>query len=181
MTTTNTTLVITLDDGTTAPMTPPRELGEAFAAIITEALSWDEQKRNNINAIADDDLIDLTDEIDIVNFALIEADLGWSCTFGDSDDDDALAALPYVTTLSDKWSEGAAAVASAVLARDLGLVSEMTFNAITGWWLAAGLTLPEPYAHAPEWAIDLSHALNRAKVINHQRYGTQGWPLATLI
>ncbi len=183
---TTTPIVIKLDDGTTEPMTPPAELGAAFAAVIAEVLTWDDARR-----AASEDLweawlpddpnahMEWDERGDQVTVDLHDAGLGWSCAFGDPDPDgDARPESgPYVDTLRDHKMYAVAYVAEAVLARDLGLIARDTFDYLTAWWVAAGLPLPDPrpgYAFAAD-AIEIKA---RARHLYHTRYDVAGWPMA---
>jgi hypothetical protein len=184
-----TTILIDMGDGTTAPMTPPGDLGDAFAAIIAEALSWDEAHRTAMNAryTAATAAVGFVDAVGRIFTVLSRAGLFWSGEFGE--DNMPPEAGPYIDTLCRKWSVGAAEVAAAVLARDLRLVTEADFTTITGWWTAAGLKLPDPGYSAMRlqgihddtivYAADPAEADRHAKHLVDDRYRIPGWPLTS--
>lgn len=180
-------LVIDLDDGRTAPMTPPDTLGEAFAAVIAETLSWDSDRRaalSDRHAAAEDEpgFMEASDRVDA---NLYRAGLAWSCQFGD--EGEPPEAGPYIDTLREEWSRGAADVAAAVLARDLRLITEPDFTTLTGWWTAAGLPLPDAgytalrLAHAGDsavlWAENQDDVERNAAELDSERYRIPGWPM----
>ncbi len=80
MTAVNTIIVIRLADGRTLPMTPPAELGAAFAAVIADAVSWTPERRLQIDDVYEYALFGDTDEgwVDTYDAASdrIEAALG---------------------------------------------------------------------------------------------------------
>jgi hypothetical protein len=200
-------ITIDLGDGRTAPMTPPAELGGAFAAVIAEALSWDDARRAEIEGIyraaeeqahaarngetvvdscgryrpAGDGLDAAADRIEVT----VDDLFGWSCQFGEPEDPDEPAspeAGPYIDTLRGNDMSGAAVVAAAVLARDLHLVTEADFNTATGWWVAAGLPLPpaRPTPGASIFADDADDVAQNAADLRSNEYRITGWPIAAV-
>jgi hypothetical protein len=174
-----TAVVIELEDGVTHPMTPPAELGEAFAAVIATALSLSPADRVEIEQKQIDSIPDgedaywrLTDEI---HETLEDAGLAWSCQFGEPDH--PAEAGPYIDTLRDHDMTGASYVAAAVLARDLGLIVEADFAAVTAWWVAAGLPLPPPSTvTGAGFAADAAQVKQNAADLSSNRYRMAGWP-----
>jgi hypothetical protein len=130
------TIAIDLGDGRTVPLSPPAELGVAFSAVIAQASTWDTMYRDEVGrryaAVGNDD--DFDEASDRVAETLTEYDdLGWSCRFGTGSGDEHVEAGPYIDTLYEV-SGAAAEIATAVLARDLGLVTEADFQTLTAWW-----------------------------------------------
>ena len=179
MGTETTAITIDLGEGKTAPMTPPPVLGAAFAAVVSEALSWDGARTANVDAafgaVVNDD--DFDNASYLLGEAFEAAALGWSCQFGEPNE--PAEAGPYTETLADAGRSGASTVASAVLARDLGILTETNFTILTGWWIGAGLSLPRPSACAT-FAKDEDEAQTRASELGYARYHVDGWPLAAV-
>ncbi len=180
-------LVIDLEDGRTAPMTPPDTLGAAFAAVIAETLSWDNDRRaaiSDLHAAAEDEP-GYTEVSDRADETLTRAGLAWSFQFGE--EGEPPESSPYIDTLREEWSRGAADVAAAVLARDLRLITEADFTTLTAWWTAAGLPLPEAGYTALRlaflgddavlWAEDQDDVARNADELAFERYRIPGWPM----
>lgn len=171
------TIAIDLNDGTTYPMTPPPALGAAFAQFVAEAISRDPEILDMISDKHLETGDDYDDAYERVEDRLQVSDVAiWSCAFGQ--DDVPAQAGPYIDTLR-KFSVASAEVASAVLARDLGLVTEDDFETVTGWWVAAGLPLPPPRAGAT-FAPDQKAASAQAMHLWAVRDHLEGWPLAAV-
>lgn len=172
-----TTITIDMGDGKTAPMTPPPALGAAFLAVVAEGLSWDATRQAEVEAALDavDDTDAFQDAAERIGEALGAADLSWSCQFGE--EGEPPEAGPYIDTLHENRLDGAGYVAAAVLARDLGVVTEADFATVTGWWVAVGLTLPEARAGAT-FAADEYQVDKQALTVRYARYDVPGWPLA---
>ncbi len=175
-------ITIELGDGTQHPMTPPPALGAGFAAVIAEALTWTPEHReeveNKLDAVLDangtGEAYDQAAER-IVD-ALRLARLDWSCAFGEPD---ALPeAGPYLDTLNEHHMDAASAVAAAVLARDLRIITEADFNTVAGWWIAAGLPLPRVDSTTIRWATDADQVDQYARELHRDAYRVPGWPLA---
>ncbi len=173
-------IVIEFGDGRTAPMTPPEALGAAFAAVIDQALTWPPEQRDTLNErwlagpVTDDEL----DACQRIEDALRASGVGdWSPAFGQPCA--PAEAGPYIDTLRLRWSEGAAAVAEAVLARDLGLVTADDFAAATRWWIARSLPLP-PARSGARFAADAEHVEDNAAHIRNRRDHVAGWPLTAV-
>ena len=172
------TITIDMNDGTTAPMTPPPALGPAFAQFIAKVLAWDDEILDHINDqyLATGD--DYDDAYERVEDRLVVADVYiWSCTFGQEDEPDM--AGPYIDTVR-KFSVASAEVACFVLARDLGLVTEDDFKTMTGWWVAAGLPDLPPARDGATFAPDQKSASDRAWRLHTVRDGGKGWPLSAV-
>lgn len=172
--------MIELGEGRTVPLTPPpQELGPAFAAVIERALTWDAAM-----AAALDDFRDTVTSgggydraADRIREALRAAGLEWSCQFGEPGSDPE--ASPYIDTLAQQVSVGAADVAAAVLARDLRLAMTVDFATVTNWWIAAGQPLPKA-ATPGVWPFDYAEIRRQQHKLYHTRGKVVGWPLTAV-
>lgn len=173
-------LTIDIGDGRTAPMTPdPAVFGHAFAEVVATAVAWDDRRRAEVNEVYDAayDLDGYAEAAVRVEDLVQMSALGdWSCQFGEPGEQPE--AGPYIDTLTRHVSEGAGYVAQAVLARDLGFITEATFTAVTAWWVAAGLPSPEPrpgftFAGSEDEASTLARRF-------HYSREDAGWPLSVL-
>lgn len=175
-------ITIELGDGTSVPMDPPAALGAGFAAVIAEALTWTVERRQEVENILDtvlgDDTSAYDQAVDRIDEALRLARLDWSCAFGEPG---ALPeAGPYLDTLNEHHMDAASAVAAAVLARDLRIVTEADFNTVAGWWIAAGLPLPRVESTTIRWATDADQVAAHARELDRDSYRVPGWPLAAV-
>jgi hypothetical protein len=175
------TVTIELGDGRTVPMTPPPQLGAAFAAVIATALAWEDTWTNTLNGYHSDVVAmhragygGASRRIDA---ALRAAGLEWSCQFTEPDSEPE--AFPYINTLAQQVSQGAADVAAAVLARDLRLVTCGDFAVVTDWWIAAGQPLPRA-ALEGVWANDPAEIKVQQRKLCNTRWKVAGWPLTAV-
>lgn len=174
-----TTVMIDLEGGRTASMTPPQELGAAFAHVIATALAWNSQEAAAFNNYHDN--VRATCRagydraVELIGEALREAGLEWSCQFGEPGSDPE--AFPYIDTLAQQVSPGAANVAAAVLARDLRLVARVDFGVVTGWWIAAGQPMPQ---YEGVWSYDPDEIERQQRKLYYTRGKVAGWPMAAV-
>ncbi len=178
-----TTVTIDLGHGRTVPLTPPEELGMAFAAVVAEALSWDPGRRIALEALSAGSRGSTlyTEAADRVSSALSHAGLAWSQDFGTEGAE--VEAGPYIDTLAGHGMAAAAGVAAAVLARDLRLITPDDFVAVTTWWTTAGLPLPDAGYYVTRsdddttvWATGPDEVLRTAHELRRERYRVPGWP-----
>lgn|SRR5512142_270353 len=171
------TTTIDLGEYGTRPLADvPTELGPGFTAIVQVIASWDEQARTAAEIAYDALDFETFDPVsDRVQVALGEygAQIDtWSCQTGR--EGEPWTAGPWLETIPACTAE----VASAVLARDFGLITKADFEALTNWWTAAGLSLP-PAREGATFAADADEVEERAVKLG-DAMGVEGWPLAAV-
>ena len=130
----------TYDDDAWLAVPPPVELGSALRGIVQEIVSWDAQKRADMqqrSEIADEAIPD--DVWDRINDALEQHPVAepMSCQ-------EVTTIAPWAEAILGRVGGGAYGIVLAVAARDHNVISAEDFATVTGWWVKAGLSLPEP-------------------------------------
>lgn len=111
-------------------------LGAAFAAVVETARGFSPQRADELQEKYERQWSGWIDRVGgRVHDALTEAGLV------ESGNTDPAGAWIYLDQLCGIVG-GASDVATAVLARDHGLISDKDFDLLTHWWVAAGLDLP---------------------------------------
>ena len=122
---------------------PPAVFGPAIHTTLTTILGLTGEQRADLNtafqAAADridresDDLWERIDE------AMFDHPIGRSSSCAGITDIE-----PWATAVRIRVGEGPSLVLQAVALRDHKAITAADFEALTGWWTAAGMPLPEP-------------------------------------
>lgn len=130
----------------------PTIFGRALPAVLAEVAGWNPQRRTEVQATFS---AACADRIPKVQGALSRT---CAATYGHPIGQyhfggEMTTVRPWLDAVSAKAGEGARLVLLAVAARDHNLISEGDFELLTGWWVDAGLPLPEPITNAERQAV----------------------------
>lgn len=158
----------------------PAALGPAFAAFVDHLAGWDQDTIDRCRRAAEPLYTETFCEVDRrLTDAFDAAQVGADpCTFGVEDGGRGYAG-PYFRAIAYTYGASATLVAEAVLGRDLGLITETDFDALTGWWVVAGFPLPAARDGA-QFAAGQAEVDQRAKHLSNTEYQIKNWPLAAV-
>lgn len=131
---------------------PPTQFGSAIHAVLRDINNLTDEQRATINthynALLDHSGAQVTTAAEDLDEQLFEHPIGGSNSCARTSDISRWAHAVHL-----RVGEGPSYVLQAVAARDHGLIPDADFALLTGWWTAAGMTLPDPISDTDRAAL----------------------------